>query len=120
MAADLKSRADRYNHGRKLRTRVPREVHAELHGPRNRDAVAILAESDAERVPELVPERYKRMMVDAFAFLRGAAAGGGGPPRGRARRGGGARARAGGSFLLMNFGAFNSPEDNILFDINDF
>ena len=74
MAADLKSRADRYNHGRKLRTRVPREVHAELHGPRNRDAVAILAESDAERVPDLVPERYRRMMVDPFAFLRGAAA----------------------------------------------
>ena len=74
MAAALKSRADRYKQGRELRERLPRQAHAEFHGPRDRDAVAILAESDASRVPELVPERYKRMMVDPFAFLRGAAA----------------------------------------------
>jgi uncharacterized protein (DUF2252 family) len=118
MAADLKSRADRYNHGRKLRTRVPREVHAELHGPRNRDAVAILAESDAGRIPELVPERYRRMMVDAFAFLRGAAAV---MASDLARQPlAGAPVQACGDCHLMNFGAFNSPQDNILFDINDF
>ena len=74
MAAALKNRQQRYQLGRNLRTRTPREVHAEFHGSRDRDAVAILAESDAERVPELVPERYKRMMGDPFAFLRGAAA----------------------------------------------
>ena len=118
MAADLKSRADRYNHGRKLRTRVPREVHAELHGPRNRDAVAILAESDAERVPELVPERYRRMMVDPFAFLRGAAAVMASDLAHQPLAG--APVQACGDCHLMNFGAFNSPEDNILFDINDF
>ena len=72
---DLRRTApERYKQGRELRARVPREAHAEFHGPRDRDAVAILAESDAERVPELVPERYKRMMVDPFGFLRGAAA----------------------------------------------
>src|ERR1700727_3995508 len=74
MAAALKSRQERCQQGRELRARPPREAHAEFHGPRDRDAVAILAESDASRVPELVPERYKRMMVDPFAFLRGAAA----------------------------------------------
>ena len=68
MAAALKSRADRYEHGRDLRARVPREAHAELHGPRDRDPVAILAESDAERVPELLPERYKRMMAIRSRF----------------------------------------------------
>jgi hypothetical protein len=57
MAAALESRAERYEQGRELRARVPREAHAELHGPRDRDAVAILGESDPERVPELVPER---------------------------------------------------------------
>src|ERR1700722_4301195 len=74
MAAALKRRAERYQQGRDLRTRVPREAHAELHGPLDRDPVAILAESDAERVADLLPLRYKLMTADPFAFLRGAAA----------------------------------------------
>ena len=53
MAAALKNRADRYEYGRALRARSPREAHAELQGSRDRDPVAILAESDAERVPAL-------------------------------------------------------------------
>jgi uncharacterized protein (DUF2252 family) len=118
MAAALKSRAERYKKGRELRARTPREAHAELHGPLDRDAVAILAESDAERVPELVPERYKRMMVDPFAFLRGAAAVMATDLADQPLAG--ARVQACGDCHLMNFGAFNSPEDNILFDINDF
>ena len=118
MAAALKSCADRYQLGRELRARTPREAHAKLHGALSRDAVAILAESDAERVPELVPERYKRMMVDPFGFLRGAAAV---MVTDLAHQPfAGAPVQACGDCHLMNFGAFNSPEDNILFDINDF
>ena len=118
MAPTLRSRQERYQEGRDLRTRTPREVHAELHGSRDRDALAILAKSDAERVPELLPERYKRMMADPFAFFRGAAAV-------MAvdfahQRVAGAPVQACGDCHLMNFGAFNSPEDTILFDINDF
>ena len=74
MAGVLKSRQERYRQGRDLPVRTPCEAHAEFRSPRHRDAIAILAESDAERVPELVPERYKRMMLDPFTFLRGAAA----------------------------------------------
>lgn len=118
MAAALKGRAERYQRGRDLRTRVPREAHAKLHGPRDRDAVAILAETDAERVPELVPERYKRMMADPFGFLRGAAAVMATDLAHQPLAG--APVQACGDCHLMNFGAFNSPEDNILFDINDF
>jgi hypothetical protein len=118
MAEALKSRADRFQHGKDLRARTPRQAHAELHGPRNRDAVAILAQSDAERVPELLPERYKRMMANPFGFLRGAA------PVMAADLAhqpfAGAPVQACGDCHLMNFGAFNSPEDAILFDINDF
>ncbi len=118
MTAVLKSCADRYEQGRELRARVPREAHAKLHGPRDRDAVAILAESDAERVPELLPERYKRMMVNPFGFLRGAAAV---MATDLAHQPiAGAPVQACGDCHLMNFGAFNSPEDTILFDINDF
>src|SRR5262249_60778057 len=65
--------ADRYNHGLRLRRKTPREKHADLHGPAQRDPVAILAAGDRTRVPELVPVRYERMLVNPFAFLRGAA-----------------------------------------------
>ena len=118
MTSGLKNRADRYEHGRSLRARTPREAHAKLHGPLDRDAVAILAESDPERVAELVPRRYKLMMADPFGFLRGAAAVMAADLAHQPRAG--APVQACGDCHLMNFGAFNSPEDNILFDINDF
>ena len=65
MAAALKRRAERYQQGRDLRTRVPREAHAKLHGPLDRDAVAILAESDAERYLRL--PNYTRNL-ESFGF----------------------------------------------------
>src|ERR1700728_2504069 len=118
MAAALKRRAERYQQGRDLRTRVPREAHAELHGPLDRDPVAILAESDAERVGELLPLRYKLMTADPFGFLRGAAVVMATDLAHQPLAG--IPVQACGDCHLMNFGAFNSPEDNILFDINDF
>src|SRR4051794_39475564 len=68
------SRAERFQAGKALRRKTPREAHADLKGSMSRNAVAILAESDPDRVPELVPERYARMTLNPFAFLRGAAA----------------------------------------------
>jgi hypothetical protein len=65
--------AARYEQGIRLRRKVPREKHADL-APAGRDPVKILAAGDRTRVPELVPERYKRMLVSPFTFLRGAAA----------------------------------------------
>ena len=98
------------------RARVP--PGPELHGPLDRNAVAILAEGDASRVPELLPERYKRMTENAFAFLRGAAAVMASDLAQQPTAG--APVQACGDCHLMNFGAFSTPEDNILFDINDF
>lgn len=118
MTDPLPSRVERIKEGKALRRHSPREDHAELHGPRDRDAVAILAEGDASRVPELVPERYKRMTVNAFAFLRGAAAVMASDLAHQPKAG--ASVQACGDCHLMNFGAFETPEDNILFDINDF
>ena len=66
--------AERYEHGARLRRKASRQKHADLHGPGERDAVAILVRGDRTRVPELVPVRYDRMLVSPFAFLRGAAA----------------------------------------------
>ena len=110
--------AERYDYGTRLRKKVPREKHADLRGSADRDPVAILAKADRTRVPELVPVRYERMLVSPFTFLRGAAA--------VMAEDLGHQATAGisvqgcGDCHLMNFGAFETPEQNILFDINDF
>jgi uncharacterized protein (DUF2252 family) len=114
----LKTRADHIKQGKALRLKTPREAHAELAGPLKRDAVAILAESDPDRVPELIGERYARMMTNPFAFLRGAAAVMATDLAGLPMAG--IPVQAGGDSHLMNFGAFVTPEDNILFDVNDF
>src|SRR5262245_47440821 len=110
--------AERYEHGTRLRRKASRQKHADLHGPGERDAVAILARGDRTRVPELVPVRYERMLVSPFAFLRGAAAVMAEDLRHQPASG--INVQACGDCHLMNFGAFATPEENILFDIHDF
>lgn len=118
MTVSLGSRIERFKQGKTLRRKTPREAHAELTGSPSRNAVAILAESDPDRVPELVPERYARMSLNPFAFLRGAAAVMATDLATQPMAG--ISVQAGGDSHLMNFGAFVTPENNILFDVNDF
>ncbi|MGH6856706.1 MAG: DUF2252 family protein, partial [Methylocella sp.] len=111
-------RTERYQAGRELRKHVALETHAECPPGSGRDPVAILAETDGSRIPELLPIRYERMLQSPFTFLRGAAAMMAHdlatlPPLG-------AHVQACGDCHLMNFGAFTSPEERVLFDINDF
>src|SRR5499426_1918641 len=109
---------ERYKQGTRLRKQSSREEHAELRGPADRDAVAILAQTDRTRLPELVPVRYERMLESPFTFLRGAAAVMAEDLRHQPSAG--IAVQACGDCHLMNFGAFATPEENILFDINDF
>ena len=110
--------AERYEQGIRLRQKTPRKKHADLLGPLDRDPVALLARSDRTRVPELVPVRYQRMLTSPFAFLRGGAAVMAEDLRHQPTAG--IAVQACGDCHLMNFGAFATPEENILFDINDF
>jgi uncharacterized protein (DUF2252 family) len=110
--------AERYERGTRLRKKAPREKHADLRGPANRDPVAILAVADRTRVQQLVPIRYTRMLASPFAFLRGAAAVMADDLKHQAIAG--IPVQACGDCHLMNFGAFATPEENIVFDINDF
>jgi uncharacterized protein (DUF2252 family) len=98
---------------------MPRSALADLvvdgHG---RDPVTLLESQAADRVAELVPIRYGRMLGSPFAFFRGAAlimaadlAAG---PRT------GLNAQLCGDAHLCNFGLFASPERELVFDINDF
>jgi Uncharacterized protein conserved in bacteria (DUF2252) len=109
--------AERYDRGVGLRQKTPRKKHADLLGPIDRDPVAILARGDRTRVPELVPVRYERMLTSPFAFLRGAAAVMAEDLRHQPAAG--IAVQACGDCHLMNFGAFATPEENILFDIRE-
>jgi len=109
--------AARYKEGVHRRRKTPCEKHADL-APAKRDPVAILAAGDLTRVPELIKERYRRMLENPFSFLRGAAAV---MALDLEREpAAGITVQACGDCHLMNFGAFTTPEGIVLFDINDF
>ena len=112
------SRAERYSIGKALRAKTPREAHGGYVVTDKRDPVAILAEADDGRIAALLPIRYQRMGVSAFTFLRGSAAVMATDLVAAPRAG--IAVQSCGDCHLMNFGAFLTPEGNVLFDINDF
>ena len=117
-AAEQLSRADRVASGKDARAVAPLDSHAEFSPGRGRDPVGLLLSQAASRVPELVPVRHGRMLVSPFTFYRGAAlpmaADLAGTPAS------GLRVQLCGDAHLSNFGAFASPERNLVFDVNDF
>jgi uncharacterized protein (DUF2252 family) len=110
--------AERAARGRAARSETPRTSHAAMEPAAGREPVAILDAGSAERVPDLVPIRYGRMLVSPFAFYRGAAAvmahDLGPTPRS------GLNVQLCGDAHLANFGGFASPERAFVFDLNDF
>ncbi|MFL5780776.1 MAG: DUF2252 domain-containing protein [Thermoleophilaceae bacterium] len=104
--------------GRDLRAEAPRSSHAEWAPAAGRDALALLEDQAATRLPELVPLRRARMAESPFAFYRGAA-------RVMAfdladTPATGLSVQLCGDAHLSNFGGFASPERGLLFDLNDF
>ena len=118
MSVPLPNRAERFQRGKGLRKLVPRAAHAQPVGPMDRDAALLIEKRNATRLPALVPLRAQMMAANPFAYLRGAAAVMAHDLQWQPMVG--ARVHACGDCHLMNFGAFATPEDNILFDINDF
>jgi uncharacterized protein (DUF2252 family) len=115
----IPSPADRAAAGKALRDRVTRAQQGAWKKVENRsDPIDILHAADADRLPELVPIRYGRMLQSPFAFYRGAA--GVMAADLSATPNTGIHVQACGDCHLMNFGGFATPERNILFDINDF
>ena len=112
------SRADRVARGKDARAAAPLESHADFTPAPGRDPVGLLVEQEKTRVPELVPVRHGRMLVSAFTFYRGAAL-----PMAAdlaTTPTSGLRVQLCGDAHLSNFGAFASPERNLVFDVNDF
>jgi uncharacterized protein (DUF2252 family) len=115
---DQLSRADRVARGRDARAVTPLESHAEFAPAGLRDPVGLLLEQAKSRVPELVPVRHGRMLVSPFTFYRGAAL-----PMAAdlaSTPASGLQVQLCGDAHLSNFGAFASPERELVFDVNDF
>ncbi len=117
--ARLGTPRERAARGKAARAHAPRSSHAAFAAAAGRaDPVDLLELQARERVPELVPIRYGRMLASPFTFYRGAAlimaADLAGTPRS------GFQAQCCGDAHLSNFGLFASPERRLLFDINDF
>ena len=115
----LETREARAAYGKSVRHEVPLGAHAEsVPTDGSPDPVELLESQSADRVPELIPIRYGRMLVSPFTFYRGAAlimasdlAQG---PRTDLTT------QLCGDAHLSNFGVFASPERQMVFDLNDF
>jgi uncharacterized protein (DUF2252 family) len=119
LAPPLPTPTERLAAGKAKRTQVSRSALGDWRPPADRpDPVALLEQSSAARLPQLIPIRYGRMMASPFAFMRGS-------PIVMAHDLAatpisGIRVQACGDAHLMNFGVYASPERNLLFDVNDF
>ena len=118
-SSELTSKAEKRLQGKALREKCPRSSQGEWK-PRSKaeDIVKLLQESDADRIPGLIPLKYQRMSVSPFTFFRGSAII---QARDLATANvSGILVQACGDCHLANFGAFASPERRFIFDINDF
>jgi hypothetical protein len=115
-AAGYQQRRER---GRAVRRLVPRGGHAEwTPAPDRPDPIVLLEAQARDRIPELLPIRYGRMMASPFTFLRGSAIVMANDLAGTPKSG--IQAQICGDAHLLNFGAYASPERTLLFDLNDF
>ena len=110
---------ERRAHGEESRERTPPSSHGEwVAGADRFDPIALLEQQDETREPDLVPVRHGRMMVSPFTFYRGAAKIMAADLEYTPRAG--LTVQLCGDAHLSNFGAFASPERQLLFDLNDF
>ena len=110
---------ERRARGKEARAQTPLSAHAGWEAAPDRpDPVALLEEQNTTREQDLVPVRHGRMMVSPFTFYRGAARIMAADLKDTPRAG--LDAQLCGDAHLSNFGAFASPERQLLFDVNDF
>lgn len=103
--------------GRGHRMAVPPQTLAQLV-PSHRGALDILVEQNADRLQDLVPLRFARMLTDPFSFYRGSAALmaadlADGPSSG-------VEVMCSGDAHVSNFGIFASLQRDLVFGLNDF
>ena len=110
---------ERRARGKTLRDRVSRSAHGAWKPDAKRpDPVVLLQDTNAERLPELIPIKVTRMAASPFSFYRGAAALmaldlSTTPATGL-------RVQICGDAHVQNVGAFAAPDGHLTFDLNDF
>ncbi len=115
----LDSSETRYEQGKALREQTPRESHAAWTPAMDRaDPVATVLANNAGHEESLIPLRMGRMAESPFAFLRGACA---------VMAGDLAQTPISGPQVLIdgdahinNFGLYDTPQRDVVIDINDF
>src|SRR5262249_62151799 len=103
--------------GRVLRKTAPRRSLAQLN-PAPRSATEILVAQNADRLPQLVPLRFARMLADPFSFYRGSAAVM--AAHLAASPSTGIEIRWCGDAHISNFGMYAAPHRAIVFYLNHF
>lgn len=113
------SKIEKRKQGKTLREKCPRTSLADWKRRSNsQDPIKLLQESEADRIPGLIPLRYERMSESPFKFFRGASII---QARDLATSPvSGITVQVCGDCHLMNFGGFATPERALVFDINDF
>jgi uncharacterized protein (DUF2252 family) len=115
----IRSPAEWVEAGKAARVEAPRSSHGEWAAAGDRpDPVEVLEGQATTRVGQLVPLRYGRMLVSPFTFYRGAAAVMAADLAGTPRSG--FSVQLCGDAHLSNFGAYASPDRQLVFDVNDF
>jgi uncharacterized protein (DUF2252 family) len=105
--------------GKAARAAAPRSSHGEWEpAPDRADPVELLEGQASSRLGQLVPLRYGRMLVSPFTFYRGAAAVMAADLAAGSRSG--FDVQLCGDAHLSNFGAYASPDRELVFDVNDF
>jgi uncharacterized protein (DUF2252 family) len=105
--------------GKALRDATPlQDHHIVPPRPKRFSSIAVLERSNEDRLEDLIPIRYSRMLTSPFSFLRGSAA----LMADDLSRtpSSGVYVQACGDCHLLNFGAYATPERKLVFDINDF
>ncbi len=108
-----------YERGRMLRQNSPRGAHAGWTPPADRaDPLELLEWTNRNRVPELIPIRWGRMLASPFAYYRGS-------PYVMASdlsstTTSGINVQICGDAHLLNFGMYAAPDRHLVFDVNDF
>jgi uncharacterized protein (DUF2252 family) len=119
MAQAAASYQERHERGRAARSVAPRGSHAGwAPAPDRPDPIDLLEAEAKDRISELMPIRYARMMASPFTFMRGSAIVMANDLASTPKTG--IQAQLCGDAHLMNFGLYASPERALLFDVNDF
>ena len=104
--------------GKGLRERVGRVDQANWKPAAGRDVLGTIKESNAGRLPKLIPMKMGLMAVSPFAFFRGTA-----PVMAKdlaALPTTGLTVQLCGDAHVKNLGAYAAPDGHLVFDINDF